>query len=175
MVRKDCYQYLFWTGSRDSGANQSFPSSDIMWDLNNTYLSRFSESVQDAIGITRYQWARGNGMDSVAIGDNAVFLLSPTELQLSQGEATAIWVTAGPTLAIASTLHIAEYNGSPATQWTRSPKSSNRALVIYAGTDGRAYADYPNLSPYGCGARPVFTLPDTAWVDSDLLLDESKL
>lgn len=174
-MRKDCYQYLFWTGSRDSGSNQSFPSSDIMWDLNNTYLSRFSESVQDAIGITRYQWARGNGLDSVAIGDNAVFLLSPTELQLSQGQAAAIWVTAGPTLAIASTLHIAEYNGSPATQWTRSPKSGNRALVIYAGTDGRAYAGHPNLSPYGCGARPVFTLPDTAWVDSDLLLDESKL
>ena len=60
-------------------------------------------------------------------------------------------------------------DGSPSPQWTRSRVGNNTVDVAYITADGGSSEDLRNRAH---GARPCFTLPDTARVDAELNLIE---
>ena len=150
LVRKDCYDNRPW----DSGNENAYASSDLDSWLNSTYKNLLGSEIQAALGTTTFQYTPGNGNTTVGTLERAIFALSATEL----GKSESWFNVEGSALPIASTLKIANYNGIPNTQWTRSPNTSdtNRAVFLY--TDG-------NVLTNGCtnlfGSRPCFTLPNT--------------
>lgn len=137
-----------------------FGSSTIKTWLNDTYKSLLPESVQEAIGSTVFK-ATSSDRSSVTTMSLPVFLLSVTEMGLSGSYA----LPEGTALPIASTLLIAEYDGSATSQWLRTPRNMNSYYAYYitasgAVTNGDQYG-------YNRGSRPVFTLPSNALFNPD--------
>lgn len=163
MVRKDIYEVMKW----NQGLISNYSISDIDAWFNGTYKSVFSDTVQQLIGTTTFvyhYYSNGWVKDNL---NRSVFTLSVTELGRNVDNNELIEGTALP---IASVLQIANYNGSPGVQWTRTPYTPN-SFISYLGNNGAAGSNYC-YSVYG--ARPVFTLPTNALVDPDLNLIESS-
>ena len=156
VVRKDCCNRRQW---HDSNINAYATSSINNW-LNGDYKNMLDADIQGVIGTTTYQYTPGNGDKSVMTRSDAIFLLSLTELGKSHTYANV----EGSALPIASSLVEAYLNGSPATQWTRSPyiRSTLRAWVVYFSG---------NISNLSCTStyevRPVFTLPSSLSVNDE--------
>lgn len=149
LVRKDCYDMRAFSSSNNAYANSLLDS----W-LRNTYIKLLDADIQAAIGTTKFYYTTGNGNNTVATLQRAVFQLSLTELGKSYYYAN----TEGSALPIASTLQIAYRNGSAYIQWTRTPYVGKTDSVCYLSTNGavdngRCYSH--------CGSRPAFTLPGT--------------
>lgn len=148
VVRKDCYDNRVW----DNGNVNAYASSDLDTWFNGTYKNLLDPAIQTAIGTTKFYYTPGNGNNTVGTLERAVFALSLTELGQSHTYAN----TEGSALPIASTLRIAYRNGSPTTQWTRSPDTGNTYRAWWLDSDGSIYNNYCHFS---FGSRPVFTLP----------------
>ena len=150
VVRKDVYDQRQWHSSNVN----AYASSTIDSWLNSTYKNLLDADIRSLIGTTKIRYTPGNGNWNVSTLERSVFLLSLTELGQSHTYAN----TEGSALPIASTLRIAYRNGSPTTQWTRSPYTYNTLLAWWLDSDG-------NISNCGCivslGSRPCFTLPAT--------------
>ena len=148
VVRKDTYDDRVW----DNGNVNAYASSDLDSWFNSTYKNMLDADIRSLIGTTKIRYTPGNGNNTVGTLERAVFALSLTELGQSRTYAN----TEGSALPIASTLRIAYRNGSPTTQWTRSPRTdgANRAWWLDSGG---------NVGNLNCnrsfGSRPVFTLP----------------
>lgn len=160
LVRKDCYDERQWHSSEEN----TYSGSDIDNWLNGDYKGLLDANVQSAIGTTSFYNTENYDSGSVVTLGRAVFLLSLTELGISYGNAN----TEGSALSIAATLQIAYYNGSAVGQWTRSP---------YMGTtpwNALAISESGEIETVLCsgtrGARPCFTLPNTAVFDEDTLV-----
>ena len=154
MVRKDCYDIRVW----DNGNVNAYASSDLDSWFNSTYKNMLDADIRSLIGTTKIRYTPGNGNWKVSTLARAVFALSATELGRSRPHVN----TEGSALPIASTLRIAYLNGSPTTQWTRSPSTDSTEVAWRLYTDGGIYSNYCNNSG---GSRPCFTLPATAMVD----------
>ena len=150
LVRRDCFDDLVW----DRGNVNAYATSDIDAWFNGTYKALFPPEVQTAMGTTTFYYTPGNGNNTVTTLERSVFALSATEL----GQSNTYANTEGSALPIASTLRIAYRNGSPTTQWTRSPHTN------YTSSAWRLYTN-GSISSSGCdhsqGSRPAFTLPAT--------------
>ena len=148
VVRKDVYDYRAW----DNGNENAWASCTMRSWLNGDYKALLGPEIQEAMGTTTYRYTPGNGNTSVSTRSDAVFLLSATELGQSHTYAN----TEGSALPIASTLRIAYRNGSPTTQWTRSPHTGSTRNAWRLLSNG-------NISFNSCnqayGSRPAFTLP----------------
>lgn len=156
VVRKDVYDNRAW----DNGNVNAYSGSDLDTWFNGTYKNLLDPAIQTAIGTTKFYYTPGNGNNTVGTLERAIFALSLTELGQSHPYAN----TEGSALPIASTLRIAYRNGSPTTQWTRSPNTSYTNLVffLYSGGDvGNSYCK----GTYG--SRPAFTLPSSLYVSDD--------
>lgn len=150
LVRKDVYDNRVW----DSGRVNAYASSDLDSWFNNTYKNMLSSAISSLIGTTKIPYTPGNGNNTVSTLERAVFALSVTEL----GQSASWFNVEGSALPIASTLQIAYRNGSPSTQWTRSPVNSGTGAVGYMFANGEDGNGNCNGSQ---GSRPCFTLPST--------------
>ena len=154
MVRKDCYDIRVW----DNGNVNAYASSDLDSWFNSTYKNMLDADIRSLIGTTKIRYTPGNGNWKVSTLERAIFAMSLTELGRSHTDAN----TEGSTLPIASTLRIAYLNGSPTTQWTRSPSTDSTEAAVVLNSGGVVRNVYCNDS---VGSRPCFTLPATAMVD----------
>lgn len=156
VVRKDTYDDRVW----DSGNVNAYASSDLDSWFNSTYKNMLDADIRSLIGTTKIRYTPGNGNNTVGTLERAIFALSLTELGQSHSYAN----TEGSALPIASTLRIAYRNGSPTTQWTRSPDSDSTNIAWRLVSNG-------NIVSYGCsssfGSRPAFTLPSSLYVSDD--------
>ena len=156
VVRKDCYDNRVW----DSGNVNAYATSDLDSWFNSTYKALLDESIQEAIGTTKIRYTPGNGNNTVGTLERAIFALSLTELGQSYSYANM----EGSALPIASTLRIAYRNGSPTTQWTRSPYTNNTNSAWRLYSDG-------DFSGSRCGnsygSRPAFTLPGDSYATAN--------
>lgn len=158
MVRKDIHSNRGWNGLDD---NYWIDCSLMSW-LNSTYKATLSATVQQLMGTTAYVTEEVYPSASYS---NSVFILSLTEYGLSK----TFVDKEGSELPIASSLRVAYLDGSPSPQWTRSRVRNNTVDVAYITADGGASGALRNRA---YGARPCFTLPDTARVDAELNLIE---
>ena len=158
MVRKYIHSNQGWNGLDD---NYWIDCSLMNW-LNSTYKATLSATVQQLMGTTAYVTEEVYPSASYS---NSVFILSLTEYGLSR----AFVDEEGSELPIASSLRVAYLDGSPSPQWTRSRVRNNTVDVAYITADGGASGALRNRA---YGARPCFTLPDTARVDAELNLIE---
>jgi len=148
VVRKDVYDSMAW----DSGDVNAYASSDLDSWFNSTYKNMLDADIRSLIGTTKIRYTPGNGNNTVGTLERAVFALSFTELGKSHTYAN----TEGSALPIASTLRIAYRNGSPTTQWTRSPYTLYTSIAWWLGSDGFINGGDCH---YSYGSRPAFTLP----------------
>ena len=150
LVRKDIHDLQIW----DIDGVNAYAESDIDSWFNTTYKALLDESIQEAIGTTKFYYTPGNGNDTVGTLERAIFALSLTELGQSDTGANV----EGSALPVASTLRIAYYNGSATIQCTRSPYTNRTDFVYGLSHKG-------TISAGGCasffGFRPAFTLPST--------------
>lgn len=156
VVRKDTYDDRVW----DNGNVNAYASSDLDSWFNSTYKNMLDADIRSLIGTTKIRYTPGNGNNTVGTLERAVFALSLTELGQSHTYAN----TEGSALPIASTLRIAYRNGSPTTQWTRSPYSYDTNYAWWLYSDGYIYGNYCYDSS---GSRPAFTLPSNLYVSDD--------
>lgn len=156
VVRKDTYDDRVW----DNGNVNAYASSDLDSWFNSTYKNMLDADIRSLIGTTKIRYTPGNGNNTVGTLERAVFALSLTELGQSHTYAN----TEGSALPIASTLRIAYRNGSPTTQWTRSPYTGLTGNAWGLGSDGDIYRSYCD---YSVGSRPAFTLPSSLYVSDD--------
>ena len=160
VVRKDVCDNRAW----DSGNVNAYASSDLDSWFNSTYKNMLDADIRSLIGTTKIRYTPGNGNNTVGTLERAIFALSLTELGQSHTYAN----TEGSALPIASTLRIAYRNGSPTTQWTRSPATSSTSHAWRLSSIGDIYYNFCS-GPYG--SRPAFTLPSNAGVsDGNLIL-----
>ena len=156
VVRKDTYDDRVW----DNGNVNAYASSDLDSWFNSTYKNMLDADIRSLIGTTKIRYTPGNGNNTVGTLERAIFALSLTELGQSHTYAN----TEGSALPIASTLRIAYRNGSPTTQWTRSPNTNDTYSAWWLYSSG-------NINYYGCrssyGSRPAFTLPSSLYVSDD--------
>ena len=156
VVRKDTYDDRVW----DNGNVNAYASSDLDSWFNSTYKNMLDADIRSLIGTTKIRYTPGNGNNTVGTLERAVFALSLTELGQSHTYAN----TEGSALPIASTLRIAYRNGSPTTQWTRSPHTHDTYSAWRLNSNG-------NINDYNCnssyGSRPAFTLPSSLYVSDD--------
>lgn len=160
VVRKDTYDDRVW----DSGNVNAYASSDLDSWFNSTYKNMLDADIRSLIGTTKIRYTPGNGNNTVGTLERAVFALSLTELGQSHTYAN----TEGSALPIASTLRIAYRNGSPTTQWTRSPRTDYANLAWWLNSNGYIDHNHCNIS---YGSRPTFTLPSTTLANADGLIE----
>ena len=158
VVRKNTYDDRVW----DNGNVNAYASSDLDSWFNSTYKNMLDADIRSLIGTTKIRYTPGNGNNTVGTLERAIFALSLTELRQSHPYAN----TEGSALPIASTLRIAYRNGSPTTQWTRSPHTSPWAFTK-AWRLGSGGGISNNNCDYSNGSRPAFTLPSTTKFDPD--------
>lgn len=154
VVRKDVYDMRQWNTIQ---ANSWTDCSMRNW-LNGDYKALLDADIQEVIGTTTYYCTPGYTDFNVTTRDDAVFLLSVTELGRSNPDANV----EGSALPIADTLKIAYLNGSTAYQWTRSPEVKPPSDVFNLNGSGNAGSENAISSR---GSRPCFTLPSTVLVD----------
>lgn len=160
-VRKDIHSNRIW-----DDANNEWATSDIRSWLNGDYKSLFSSSVKTLMGRTKYEFIRSYSQPGVSTISSSVFLLSNTELGTSQTPTS----DTGSVLPIYTTLQIASLEGVASPQWTRSMMTLNSSNVFYLERNGTLN---DTNSDVWYGARPCFTLPSTALVDSNNALIET--
>ena len=156
-VRKDIHSKVVWNSS---GVIVYAGSTIDTWQ-NRTYKSTLSGAVQSLIGTTSF-YSSVSGNSEVAPLERAVFSLAEKELYNSGSS-----IVEGSLLPIANTLKFANYNGSPANWYTRTPYPPYEVTEMH--TDGKGWSHSPLQAS---GVRPCFTLPTTALVDQDLNLIE---
>ena len=156
VVRKDTYDDRVW----DNGNVNAYASSDLDSWFNSTYKNMLDADIRSLIGTTKIRYTPGNGNNTVGTLERAVFALSLTELGQSHTYAN----TEGSALPIASTLRIAYRNGSPTTQWTRSPHTHNTGLAWWLGSNGGISSTYCN---YSYGSRPAFLISSSLTVEAE--------
>ena len=162
-VRKDVQSKQVW----DTENINAYADSDIDTWFNNTYKSTLSSAVQTMIGTTTFPYTPGNGNYEINTLSRAIFGLSSTELGFSSSSINA----EGTELPICTMLKRAMLNGEYVTQWGRSPKINDTNMAYGTNNLGQLYGNGANGA---LGARPCFTLPSTALVDSDLNLIEDE-
>lgn len=151
LVRKDCHSIGPWNNS----SVNTYASSAIDAWLNGEYMSLLDVLIQEKIGNTTFYYTIGGGNKTIETLSRPVFLLSVTELGTSNSSYCNV---EGSALPIADRLAIANINGSPTNQFTRSPSFQNNYPfgVVTNGGYGSS-----STSSANSGRRPAFTLPAT--------------
>lgn len=162
LVRKDAYKQTAW----NSSGKNAYASSTIDTLLTGTYKALLSSAVQSLIGETTIYYTTGNGNTSITTLKRSVFLLSVNELGLSVSGSNS----EGTTLPIASTLKVANMNGSAVAQWTRTPMTNSTTAAVAVNKSGSATSQSVT-GVTGTGgtltARPCFTIPSNTKFDPD--------
>ena len=172
LLRKDIYTMRAWDSS-----NNDYKNSDIHSYLNGTFLNLFDDDIKNAIKQVRIPYQNGTGSGgSVASGANGlsckIFLLSGYEVGFSTSDnsyfprdgAKLSYFSSG-TGSAARNKRIANYNGSVASWWLRSPFASGTSIVWFIVSDGN-YGHWSCDSSYGVRSTLVMA--------SDILVDDNN-
>lgn len=147
--------------TRFSFSKNNYPDGDLDVLLNGNYKNRISQNTQTLIGTTKFRASVSGQSAIVTTLERFAFALSSTEY----GDEGTYAVTEGVALPIAETLIQIS-----SRSWTRSSAIVSMWSEAYDARQGK-------VAPSPCslenGARPAFTLPATALVDTDLNLIES--
>lgn len=177
VLRKDIAENRAWDSS-----DNDYKNSDIQAYLNSAWTSRYSAGVLSQIKHVKIPYVNGTGSGgSVASGANGlsckIFLLGGYELgwttsdysEFPRDGAKLSHFSSG-TGSAANNKRIANYNGSAAIWYLRSPDTDGTRDVWAVSSSGRYGAFYYDGS---FGVRPALVLPSTALVDQDLNLIET--
>lgn len=171
LLLKDIYTTRTWDSS-----NNDYKNSDIHSYLNGTFLNLFDNDIKNAIKQVKIPYQNGTGSGgSVASGANGlsckIFLLSGYEVGFSTSDSSYFprdgaklsYFSSG-TSSSANNKRIANYNGSAANWWLRSPNTSNTSYVwnVYSN-GGCSSSDYD----YAYGVRPALVLDSSLSVSDD--------
>lgn len=172
LLMKDIYENRVW----QSGNINKYESSDIHSYLNNTFLNLFESNIKDAIKQVKIPYRKNGGSGGTnQSGANGlsckIFLLSGYEVGWTTSDnqyfpvdgAKLSYFESG-TGTSANNKRVANYNGSAALWWLRSPYTSHPLLVWYVLSDGVFNGNYASNS---LGIRPALVLPSTLLVSDD--------
>ena len=171
LLLKDIYTTRTWDSS-----NNDYKNSDIHSYLNGTFLNLFDNDIKNAIKQVKIPYQNGTGSGgSVASGANGlsckIFLLSGYEVGFSTSDnsyfprdgAKLSYFSSG-TGSAANNKRIANYNGSAALWWLRSPNTGDTNYVWYVISSG----DYRGWGcNYSYGVRPALVLDSSLSVSDD--------
>lgn len=165
VLRKDLHSSRQW---HTSGVNAYATSAIDTW-LNGTYLATLDSAVQSDISAVAIPYTPGNGNNTVTTLARKVFLLSLTELGVTNTYAN----TEGAALPYFSgnAKRIAYLSGAAAIYSTRSPMIAGSNQIWYMDTSGICQS---NLASSSYGVRPALTLPadfDVGYVVESSLTD----
>lgn len=170
LLMKDVYENRVW----DSGNINKYESSDINIYLNSTFLNLFDSNIKDTIKQVKIPYRKDGGSggtnQSGANGLPAkIFLLSGYEVGWTTSDESYFPVDGAKlsyfesgTGTSANNKRIANFNGSAADWWLRSPCTDSTGLVWFVRYNGN-YIRSGASSSYGI--RPAFILPFDAQVD----------
>ena len=169
LLMKDIYEYQVW----QSGNINRYESSGIHTSLNSAFLNLFDSNIKDAIKQIKIPYCKNGGSGGTnQSGANGlpckVFLLSGYEVGWTSGDnqyspqdgAKLDYFTAS---SGGNSKRIANFNGSAALWWLRSPFTGYTRHVWYVNSNGNC--EYGRAS-YSFGIRPALVLPTDMEVDS---------
>ena len=169
LLMKDIYENRVW----QSGNINKYESSDIHAYLNSTFLNLFDSNIKDAIKQVKIPYRKNGGSggadQSGANGLSAkIFLLSGYEVGWTTSDngsfpvdgAKLDYFTAS---SDGNSKRIANFNGSAAFWWLRSPYTSVTDYVW--GISFNGYYGFAGPSD-SVGIRPALILPQDMEVDS---------
>lgn len=172
LLMKDCYTQMMWDGTDYVNA---YADSDVHPYLNGTFLGLLDADVQSAIKQIKLPYCVGNGDWTIKSGANGlstkVFLLSGYEIGWTQGNtneylpidgAKLDYFTEGSDDSVWEE-KIANYDGSAACWWLRSPYTNYTIYAWYVFNDGDWGSSNVDNS---YGIRPALVL------SSDLLVSD---
>lgn len=170
LLMKDIYENRVW----QSGNINKYESSDIHTYLNSTFLNLFDSNIKDAIKQVKIPYRMNGGSggtdQSGANGLPAkIFLLSGYEVGWTTSDYKYFPVD-GAKLAYfekgadtsANNKRIANFGGSVANWWLRSPDTYDTRIVCFVNSVGDDASDKASLS---YGIRPALVLPSNVLVD----------
>lgn len=169
LLMKDIYEKRVW-----DSYNNDYKNSDIHAYLNGTFLGLFDSDIQSAIKQVKLPYQNGTGSGgSIASGSNGlstkVFLLGGYEVGWTTANSSYFPVD-GACLSYFSgtsatdSKRIANYGGSAANWWLRSPDTSNADYVWSVFANGFwSYDDRRN----SYGVRPALVLDSSLSVSDD--------
>ena len=171
LLLKDIYTTRTWDSS-----NNDYKNSDIHSYLNGTFLNLFDNDIKNAIKQVKIPYQNGTGSGgSVASGANGlsckIFLLSGYELGWTTSDnsyfprdgAKLSYFSSG-TSSSSNNKRIANYNGSAAGWWLRSPYAGGAGFVWHVYSSGSySYWGYGNTY----GVRPALVLDSSLSVSDD--------
>lgn len=171
LLMKDIYENRVW---HSSNVNK-YESSDIHAYLNNTFLNLLESNIRDVIKQVKIPYRKNGGSGGTdQSGANGLstkaFLLSGYEVGWTTSDnqyfpvdgAKLSYFESG-TGTSANNKRVANYNGSAAGWWLRSPFTSYTLNAWYVYSDG----DYSYVNASGSGGiRPALVLPPDMEVDS---------
>lgn len=172
LLRQDIYYEGLWNAD---GYNSFTGNNGINYIVNYELIQLFSSEIQSVIKTVKIPYCVGGGSSQVNSGANGystkLFLLSAYEVgwTTSSGSyfpidgAKLSYFQSGTTTS-ADKKRIANYNGSPASWWTRSPYTDNGFRAWYVRSDGAYNNDGADRSH---GVRPAMVMP------SDLIVDDN--
>lgn len=171
LLLKDIYTTRTWDGS-----NNDYKNSDIHSYLNGTFLNLFDNDIKNAIKQVKIPYQNGTGSGgSVASGANGlsckIFLLSGYEVGFSTSDnsrfprdgAKLSYFSSG-TGSAANNKRIANYNGSAALWWLRSPLTFD-TFNVWGVLSGGNYNSWNCDDAYG--VRPALVLDSSLSVSDD--------
>ena len=170
LLMKDIYENRVW----QSGNINKYESSDIHAYLNSTFLNLFDSNIKDAIKQVKIPYRKNGGSGGTnQSGANGlsckVFLLSGYEVGWTSGDNQYFPVDGAKLDYFAASSggnskRIANFNGSAALWWLRSPFTGYSGNVWFVYTNGGcSYYDASN----SLGIRPALILPSTLLVSDD--------
>lgn len=169
LLMKDIYENRAW----DSSNSNSYKASTIHSYLNGTFLGLLDSNTQEAVKQVKIPYVNGTGGSAVASGANGlpakIFLLSGYEVGWTTSDNSDLPVDGAKldyftASSGGNSKRIANFNGSAALWWLRSPYTGNTYSVWLVHSDGSYISDRASSSH---GIRPALILPSTFAVYTD--------
>ena len=170
LLMKDIYENRVW----QSGNINKYESSDIHAYLNSTFLNLFDSNIKNAIKQVKIPYRKNGGSGGTdQSGANGllakIFLLSGYEVGWTTSDSGYFPVDGSKLDYFAASSggnskRIANFNGSAALWWLRSPYTGNTYSVWLVHSDGSYISDRASSSH---GIRPALVLPSTLAVYTD--------
>ena len=171
LLLRDCWERKRWHSSNVN----NYKSSEIHSYLNNTWINKLDANILAQVKQVKLPYVNGTANSAVASGANGlsckIFLISGYEAGFTQsvnqyfpvdGAKLAYFV--GGNDSAAQQKRIANYDGSVAGWWFRSPGTSNAVGAWGVYSSG-------NCNNYTCTSliciRPALILPSTLLVSDD--------
>lgn len=155
LLRQDIHSNKMW----DDSDNRYAQSSINSW-LNGTFLNLFDSDIRAQIANVKIPHAASSSGQNVQTGINGLstkaFLLSMTEVNLSDEWAPVLGVTLSYFNGANNSKRIAKLNGAAKTWWSRSPDTFWDTKMRCIDSNGDITGNREVTESYG--ARPVIPL-----------------